>query len=114
MQDCKFLSRNTRSEPLRYHHGGQINDRGQSSRGVQCTYEPLQRKLVVDRKDEQTGLDLELDPVRKQMKYTPQNPHRPKTVLHWGQRKLLLSEIEFLTNHTDKDRKYIVVYAGCR
>lgn len=33
-----------------------------------------------------------------------------KTVCHWGQRKLLLSEIEFITKYYDKAK--IVVYAG--
>lgn len=33
-----------------------------------------------------------------------------KSVIHWGQRKLLLSEIEFLTNYTDLTGT--VVYAG--
>jgi hypothetical protein len=33
-----------------------------------------------------------------------------KTVDHWGQRKLLLSEIEFLTMYGDAE--YTVVYAG--
>src|SRR5437588_8435378 len=32
--------------------------------------------------------------------------------LHWGQRKLLNSEIDFLTNHTDSKTNYICVYAG--
>jgi len=35
-----------------------------------------------------------------------------KTVLHWGQRKLLMSEIEFLTNECSPDVSYTVVYAG--
>lgn len=34
------------------------------------------------------------------------------TVNHWGQRKLLLSEIEFLTLFTNPDEEYTVVYAG--
>eukprot|EP01125_Pyxidicula_operculata_P014861 TRINITY_DN5004_c0_g1_i1.p1 TRINITY_DN5004_c0_g1~~TRINITY_DN5004_c0_g1_i1.p1 ORF type:complete len:552 (-),score=122.76 TRINITY_DN5004_c0_g1_i1:60-1715(-) len=34
-----------------------------------------------------------------------------KTVEHWGQRKLLLSEIEFLTNW-GMDREVVVIYAG--
>jgi hypothetical protein len=33
-------------------------------------------------------------------------------VNHWGQRKLLLSEIEFLTDWAPLDRDSIVVYAG--
>jgi len=33
-----------------------------------------------------------------------------KTVCHWGQRKLILSEIEFLTNYGEKS--HLVVYAG--
>lgn len=35
-----------------------------------------------------------------------------RTVVHWGQRKLLISEIEFLTDNLDIDKKYIVVYVG--
>lgn len=38
-------------------------------------------------------------------------PHHLRTVNHWGQRKLLLSEIEFLTEHAVDD-DCIVVYAG--
>src|SRR5688572_5255739 len=42
------------------------------------------------------------------------NPHKTagekKTVIHWGQRKLLLSEIEFLTWHAFHG--CAVVYAG--
>lgn len=37
-------------------------------------------------------------------------PHNERSVNHWGQRKLLLSEIEFLTEYS-KDGD-IVVYAG--
>jgi len=33
-----------------------------------------------------------------------------KSVIHWGQRKLLLSEIEFLTHYSDLST--LVVYAG--
>lgn len=35
-----------------------------------------------------------------------------KSVIHWGQRKLLMSEIEFLTRFVEKGHKYTVVYAG--
>lgn len=46
---------------------------------------------------------------------TPRLPYRrrrgeEKTVIHWGQRKLLMSEIEFLTLH--HERGDVVVYAG--
>lgn len=34
------------------------------------------------------------------------------TVNHWGQRKLLMSEIEFLTLYTDPDIEKTIVYAG--
>ncbi len=36
--------------------------------------------------------------------------HKLTTLIHWGQRKLLLSEIEFLTNYA-KDNE-IIIYAG--
>lgn len=36
-----------------------------------------------------------------------------KSVLHWGQRKLLMSEIEFLTNFAEGSCKTLV-YAGMR
>jgi hypothetical protein len=39
------------------------------------------------------------------------NPKKPSTTEHWGQRKLLLTEIEFLTNYGSDDN-YTVVYAG--
>lgn len=42
-------------------------------------------------------------PYRSTMEYA-------KTVNHWGQRKLLLSEIEFLTEHANEHT--IVIYAG--
>lgn len=47
----------------------------------------------------------------------PQLPYRRrkgelKTVCHWGQRKLLMSEIEFLTNYTNPGRDSLIVYAG--
>jgi cap2 methyltransferase len=35
-----------------------------------------------------------------------------KTVLHWGQRKLLMSEIEFFTNHCEANKIAVVVYVG--
>lgn len=35
-----------------------------------------------------------------------------KTVDHWGQRKLLMSEIEFLTLHAKSTKKIIIIYAG--
>ena len=35
-----------------------------------------------------------------------------KTVIHWGQRKLLLSEIEFLTLYGELSSSKVVVYAG--
>lgn len=38
------------------------------------------------------------------------NEYKPQ--LHWGQRKLLLSEIEFLTLYAPADKKWLVVYAG--
>ena len=34
----------------------------------------------------------------------------PRTTMHWGQRKLLLSEIEFLTNYSNPGN--LVIYAG--
>ncbi len=37
-------------------------------------------------------------------------PHHQRTVNHWGQRKLLLSEIEFLTVHGSPG--CVVIYAG--
>jgi len=38
---------------------------------------------------------------------------QPKTVVHWGQRKLLLAEMEFLTETLpDLETPYTVVYAG--
>eukprot|EP01028_Stygiella_incarcerata_P000864 TRINITY_DN1136_c0_g1_i1.p2 TRINITY_DN1136_c0_g1~~TRINITY_DN1136_c0_g1_i1.p2 ORF type:complete len:413 (-),score=120.13 TRINITY_DN1136_c0_g1_i1:1478-2629(-) len=38
--------------------------------------------------------------------------HEAKTVEHWGQRKLLLSEIEFLTRYSSRGEPRLVVYAG--
>lgn len=35
-----------------------------------------------------------------------------KTTIHWGQRKLLLSEIEFLTKYVKPGKSYNIVYAG--
>lgn len=41
-------------------------------------------------------------------------PHEERTVIHWGQRKLLMSEIEFLTEYYNlfSENKYLLVYAG--
>jgi hypothetical protein len=39
-------------------------------------------------------------------------PHERRTVNHWGQRKLMLSEVEFLTRFYDHDTTHLVVYAG--
>ncbi len=39
------------------------------------------------------------------------DPKQASTTEYWGQRKLILTEIEFLTNY-GADRKYLVVYAG--
>jgi hypothetical protein len=44
-------------------------------------------------------LNTETAPVRKYKR----REHCIKTTLHWGQRKLLLSEIEFLTQVIQKD-----------
>lgn len=39
--------------------------------------------------------------------------HDPKTVLGWGQRKLLMSEIEFICRYAPQDgRPCVVIYAG--
>ncbi len=35
-----------------------------------------------------------------------------KTVVHWGQRKLLMHEIEFLTKHLGTEQRAVLVYAG--
>ncbi len=40
------------------------------------------------------------------------NPKKYSTTEHWGQRKLLLTEIEFLTKYYGTDDHYLVVYAG--
>ena len=47
----------------------------------------------------------------------PKTPYRrrtdeEKTAIHWGQRKLLMSEIEFLLSTLPKKKKCVVVYAG--
>lgn len=39
-----------------------------------------------------------------------ERPEHEKTVIHWGQRKLLMSEIEFLTDYSEKGD--VVLYAG--
>ena len=39
------------------------------------------------------------------------DPKKPSTLEHWGQRKLLLTEIEFLTNY-GLDDQYLVIYVG--
>ncbi|CAF4364342.1 unnamed protein product, partial [Adineta steineri] len=40
------------------------------------------------------------------------NVKQVNTTEYWGQRKLLLTEIEFLTNYTAAGTKYLVAYAG--
>jgi SAM-dependent methyltransferase len=63
-------------------------------------------------------------PIKNMFRILPNKMHRKKyhrrtkevkNVLHWGQRKLLLSEIEFLTTFTkniNTDKKIYVIYAG--
>lgn len=51
-------------------------------------------------------------------KYKPRTAEDDRTVVHYGQRKLLLSEIEFLTNVCIslpaklKHKRIVVIYAG--
>lgn len=52
---------------------------------------------------------LQKDAPRK--KYKKRQKEEP-LANHWGQRKLFLVEIEFLTNYTNKKHKTIVVYPG--
>ncbi len=52
-----------------------------------------------------------LKPDDPQEKYF-RRKNQVKTSLHWGQRKLLLSEIEFLTKYVKSGEIYNIVYAG--
>lgn len=63
-------------------------------------YEKLPDKIRFNRKLTSSAPEM---PYQKRMKDI-------KTTLHWGQRKLLMSEIEFLTMFADEND--IVVYAG--
>ena len=54
-------------------------------------------------------------------KYVPRQKFEDRTAIHWGQRKLLLSEIEFLTNVCNelvesskmpRLLKIVLIYAG--
>jgi hypothetical protein len=53
-------------------------------------------------------------------KYVPRQKFEDRTAIHWGQRKLLLSEIEFLTNVCNElvesskmsRNKIVLIYAG--
>ncbi len=52
-----------------------------------------------------------------QRKYTPRKKNEDRTVVHYGQRKLFLSEVEFLTNVTNAlsnkvNKKIVLIYAG--
>eukprot|EP01083_Nonionella_stella_P276188 938314_1 len=52
-----------------------------------------------------------------QAPYERRKKHPKKHIIHWGQRKLLLSEIEFLTKHLHNAKKghdgyVLVIYAG--
>ena len=55
--------------------------------------------------------DRQLKPDAPQLKYRRRKGEL-KTVCHWGQRKLLLAEIEFLTMHSQPDVECTVLYAG--
>jgi hypothetical protein len=55
-------------------------------------------------------LQRELTSGFPQEKYTCRDKKTVKTLIHWGQRKLLLSEIEFLTQHAKKGDT--IIYAG--
>lgn len=56
-----------------------------------------------------TDFDRVLLPDMKEEPYR-RRQQEEKTVIHWGQRKLMLSEIEFLSLHGHRSR--FVVYAG--
>ncbi|CAE8595408.1 unnamed protein product, partial [Polarella glacialis] len=71
--------------------------------------------IQIDQADFSELLEVRQELPRVLAEGDPKRPYRErkgqlKTVVHWGQRKLLLSEIEFLTLHgTDCNR---VIYAG--
>lgn len=53
----------------------------------------------------------------QELKYRPRKPDEDRSTVHFGQRKLYLSEMEFLTNitreiDTKNDKKIVVIYAG--
>jgi len=75
----------------------------------------LQQVFANGRQLERMKRELSIDDRVAANDFTPRTPYQrrqgeAKTVEHWGQRKLLLSEVEFLTRHGDKAET--VVYAG--
>lgn len=66
---------------------------------------------------QRVGREMTDEDRRLDLKTCPRTPYRrrqgeAKTVDHWGQRKLLLSEMEFFTNYSDFATPSLCVYAG--
>ena len=74
---------------------------------LRCVFANRQQMQYVDRWMQDTDRIVSADSGRTQYK---RRIGEAKTVVHWGQLKLLLSEIEFLTAHSRADD--VVVYAG--
>jgi len=67
--------------------------------------------------DEQYSYNKDLQFTRILNKEMPELEYRRrkgeiKSTIHWGQRKLLMSEIEFLTLSIEPETQYLVAYAG--
>lgn len=74
-------------------------------------------KLIYISQDRNQNQSFDDYPCRKLSSDHPSLPYRRrhgevKSTVHWGQRKLMLSEIEFLTKYTSKSAVYVCVYAG--
>jgi len=70
-------------------------------------------KKIIDKKPPYKSniLPRKFSDIKATAKYTV-SKYIPDTVLHWGQLKLLISEMDFFNRYLDPKKKYTVVYAG--
>ena len=75
------------------------------------TFKKANNKVVLSKLNElENDVNLVLLDSMPKTKYKQRTDFEKKYIRHWGQRKLLLSEIYFLTKYGDKS--FNVVYAG--
>jgi cap2 methyltransferase len=116
MQQPDWLRRENNPHCEQYYVAGEVNDRQRKaiSKGAypfeRELYHNNQSQMVASSHSTEPEISKIIHPESKQSAYRRRKGEL-KTVIHWGQRKLLLSEIEFLTLFAPKGNA-IVVYAG--